>query len=96
MTTHHVFKLDMTADQFEATIEKGQSWLSGKATAEVAVPVSLKKLCAHTYKSGDTVEILTTRDKAAWIGEIYDTSDYDNDSEHGFVQHPTEVYVELT
>ena len=86
MTTHHVFKLDMTAEQFEAMIED----------AEVALPVSLKKLCADTYNSGDTVEILTTRDKAVWIGEIYDTSDYDNDPEHGFVQDPTEVYVELT
>ena len=96
MTTHHVFKLDMTAEQFEAMIEKASSWLTGEPAAEVTLPVSAKLLEANTYKFGDTVEIHTTQDKAVWVGEIYDTSDYDNDPEYGFVQHPTEVYVELT
>ena len=86
-TTFHTFKISKTASEFEAQIAKEREQGCGLI---VALPVSAKKLYADTYESGDGVSIETS-DGAVWLGEINDTSDYDQD----YIQHPTEVYVEL-
>lgn len=91
MSKFHELKISKTAAEFEAQIEKERAEGCGLI---VAIPVSEAKLYADTYGSGDGVSIETS-DGAVWLGEINDTSSYFVDDEHGFIQHPTEVYVEL-
>jgi hypothetical protein len=90
-TTFHAFKISKTAAEFDAQIAKERDQGCGLI---VAIPVNEIKLYQDTYQSGHGVSIETT-DGAVWLGEINDTSDYYVDDEHGFIQHPTEVYVEL-
>ena len=91
MSKFHELKINKTAAEFEAQIEKEREEGCGLI---VAIPVDGDELYADTYRSGDGVSI-TTSDGAVWLGDINDTSDYFVDDEHGFIQCPTEVYVEL-
>lgn len=90
-TSFHSFKIDKTAEEFDAQIAEERDQGCGLI---VAIPVTAAKLEADTYEFGDGVSIETT-DGAVWLGEINDTSDYWVDDAHGYVQYPTEVYVEL-
>lgn len=89
MAKFHEFKINKTAAEFQAQVDK--------AIADydmVAISVSGDKLYADTYEFGDGVSIETS-DGAVWLGEINDTSDYYVDDVHGYIQHPTEVYIDL-
>lgn len=90
-TTFHTFKISKTAAEFDAQIAEERDQGCGLI---VAIPVNAKKLYQDTYEFGDVVTIKTS-DNAVYLGEINDTSDYFVDDENGFMQHPTEVYVEL-
>lgn len=90
-TTFHTFKISKTAAEFDAQIAYERDQGCGLI---VAIPVNAKKLYQDTYESGHGVSIETS-DGSVYLGEIDDTSDYYVDDEHGFIQHPTEVYVEL-
>lgn len=89
MSKFHNFKINKTAEEFQAQVDR-----SIADCDMIAIPVSAKKLYADTYEFGDGVSI-ETADGAVWLGEINDTSDYYVDDEHGFIQCPTEVYIEL-
>lgn len=90
-TTFHTFKISKTAAEFDAQIAEERDQGCGLI---VAIPVNAKKLYQDSYESGHGVSIKTS-DGAVYLGEINDTSDYFVDDENGFMQHPTEVYVEL-
>lgn len=90
-TRFHTFKIDKTADEFDAQIAEERDQGCGLI---VAIPVNAEKLYADTYRFGHGVAIETS-DGAVWLGEINDTSDYWVDDQDGYIQHPTEVYVEL-
>lgn len=87
----HTLKISKTADEFDAQIAEERDQGCGLI---VSIPVNADKLYADTYESGDGVAIETS-DGAVWLGEINETSDYWVDDQHGYIQHPTEVYVEL-
>lgn len=91
MAKFHEFKIAKTAAEFQAQIDHEREQGCGLI---VALPVSEAKLYADTYQFGDGVSIETS-DGAVWLGEINDTSDYYVDDQDGYVQHPTEVYIEL-